>query len=103
MNASTPFLAESILLPLIEPVRSSTIITSRGLAPHGEQACAETVSRIEPMPIRPRKLVGTSVLSVTCTVLAGLQNFALVEQSVVAAVVTSPDPLTGFSPCSDEL
>jgi hypothetical protein len=37
-KASTPFSAFWIFWPPIEPVRSSTIITSSGVIAHGEQA-----------------------------------------------------------------
>ena len=65
----------------IDPVRSSTIMTSSGRPPHGEQAEACTLSVIVLMPINRRKYVGMFAVSVMCTVFAGLQNVVLVEQS----------------------
>ncbi len=103
MNARMPCLAESSLAPVIDPVRSSTIMTSSGTAPHGEQAWAWTVSGMLSIPISRRKVVGTLASSVTCTVFAGLQNLRLVEQSAVAVVVTVPAPTIGFLPSSAEL
>jgi hypothetical protein len=45
-KASTPFSAFWIFCPAIEPVRSSTIITSSGTPPHGEHAWACALSVI---------------------------------------------------------
>jgi len=85
-------LAFVIFEPAIDPVRSSTIITSSGRPPHGEQACACTLSEIELMPTIRRKYVGMFAVSVMCTVLAGLQKFGLVEQSSVMLAVTFGTP-----------
>ncbi len=80
----------------IEPVRSSTIMTSSGRPPHGEHACACTLSVIVLMPISRRKYVGMFAVSVMCTVFAGLQKFALVEQSSVMLAVTLGTPTMRF-------
>ena len=70
-----PSVADWSLEPSIDPVRSSTTMMSSGLAPHGEHAWECTVIGMVSMPITRRNAVGTLVLSVTWTVLAGLQNF----------------------------
>src|SRR5512133_3660847 len=95
-KARMPFFAFVIFEPAMDPVRSSTIITSSGRPPHGEHACACTLSVIVLMPISRRKYVGTFAVSVMCTVFAGLQKFALVEQSSVMLAVTLGTPTMRF-------
>src|SRR5690349_21845177 len=97
-KARMPALAFEIFVPAIDPVRSSTIITSSGRPPHGEQACARTVSEIVLMPMSRRKYVGTFAVSVMCTVFAGLQKVALVEQSSVTLALTFGTPAIRFLP-----
>ena len=72
----------------IEPVRSSTSITSTGLVPHGEHAVALTCTLKELNPKTFAKKVGTSAVSLTATVLTGLQPGIVLTQLVVMFSVT---------------
>ena len=79
----------------IDPVRSSTIITSSGLIPHGEQAVDLALILNESIPSRPAKNVFVGAFSSTTTALTGSQPGIEVMHLVVTVVVTS-----GMSWCS---
>ncbi len=99
-----PALACGILeFALIEPVRSSTIMTSSGSPPQGEHAWAWALSVIVSKPSSFSRYVGTLAVSSTVTVLGCPRvqlNPAWVWQSTSTLSLTSEDgtPGIGFSP-----
>ncbi len=62
------FACGSLLLSFIDPVRSSTIMTSSGRPPQGEHAWACALSVIVSKPSRFSRYVGTWAVSFTVTV-----------------------------------
>ena len=68
-NSWMPSLAlTSLPLDFIEPVRSSTIMTSSGVPPHGEHACAWAFRVMFEKPSRLSRYVGALAVSSTVTV-----------------------------------
>ena len=72
----------------IEPVRSSTSITSSGFSPHGEQAVAEACTVKLGTPSTFAKVVLTTPVSLTTTALAGLHGTPVMH--LVETVIVTP-------------
>jgi hypothetical protein len=87
----------------IEPVRSSTIMMSSGLTPHGEHAVAFAVIRNESIPKRPAKNVFVGAFSITTTALTGSQPGIELMHFVSTVVTTSGMSWWAFFAPSDEL
>ncbi len=85
----------------IEPVRSSTSITSTGREPHGEHAVALTLILNELNPRTFEKNVGTVAVSLTETELTGLQPGIVAMQLVLIDSVTGTLLPTWLLPLED--
>ncbi len=76
----------------IEPVRSSTSITSSGFWPHGEQAVADACTVKLGTPSSFANVVETVPVSFTTTAFAGAQPGADAMHRVETVIVTLSSP-----------
>ena len=82
----------------IEPVRSSTSITSSGFSPHGEQAVAEACTVIVGTPRSFAKVVLITPVSLTTTAFDGAQPGTEAMHLVVTVIDELSSPLGALLP-----